>query len=132
MALESTTTLFAGLPWEAWTAVGTFVIAVGTVATWWLGRRVGEAQDRINELNTRVAELQARATWLSGALESHSELMLRLRAEELGKQVVWWDPTYDGPQKKRPPTKAEHGASAVVETVFVYLPPELRRYPDIA
>jgi hypothetical protein len=54
VASESTITLFAGLPWEAWTAVGTFVIAVGTLATWWLGRRVGEAQERIKESRADV------------------------------------------------------------------------------
>jgi hypothetical protein len=58
--------------------------------------------------------------------------MLRLRAEELGKKVIWWDPTHDGLVKKPPPVNQAHGETAVIDAVYVYLPLERRRHPDIA
>lgn len=116
---------------EGWRAVATEVIAVATIVSALVATVVMRSQDRLIEMQSSLTELQRRANWLNGALESHSELMLRLRAEELGKPVIWWDPTHDGPEKKRPPSERNHLNPVQTEVVYPYLPEDLRRYPDI-
>jgi hypothetical protein len=120
-----------GLSAEGWTAVATVIMAVATIVSAWVAIVVMRSQDRLIEIQTVLTELQRRANWLNGALESHSELMLRLKAEEMGKSVVWWDPTNEGPEKKRPPGDRRHKHPVTTEPVYIYLPEDLRRYPDI-
>lgn len=116
----------------AWTALATFVMALAAIASAWVGYRLMRSQDRVIEIQADLTELQRRANWLNGALESHSAAMLRMRAGELGKQVIWWDPTHDGPKKQRPPGNRVHGeAAAPDDPVYLYVPLEERRYPDI-
>ena len=76
-------------------------------------------------LSALVWRLNRRVTWLTGALESHSTLMLRLEAKRgvEGKpiKVVWWDPN-----REKPPFKGAHGVEAELEQIYLYLPPEHR------
>lgn len=76
-------------------------------------------------LNILVWRLSRRATWLTGALESHSTFMLRLEAKRGvdGKpiRVVWWDPN-----REKPLFTGAHGVEADLEQVYLYLPPEHR------
>lgn len=76
-------------------------------------------------LSILVWRLNRRVTWLTGALESHSTLMLRLEAKRgvEGKpiKVVWWDPN-----REKPPFKGAHGVEAELEQIYLYLPPEHR------
>ena len=69
-----------------------------------------------------------RIAWLTGAMESHSTLMLRFEAlravNSKGEplKVIWWDP--DIPPPGPPP---QHGQDASINEIRVYLPPHLRR-----
>ena len=83
---------------EILTAIWTAVLCVLAFLTW------------------RVYKLQA---WLSGALESHSLLMLRITAREKSIPAVWWDPDIADP-----PTAAKrgHAQPADLETIYLYLP----------
>ncbi len=116
---------------ERWTAAATVAIALATIASVVVTVLLMRAQDRITDIQNRLVELQRRNNWLTGALESHSSWTLRLRAEELKKRIIWWDPTHDGPEKKAPPNSAGHLKPVENGTVYFYLPPELRRFPDI-
>lgn len=115
-----------------WTALATVAMAVAAVASVVFSAKLKKSQDRVIGLQASMIELQRRANWLNGALESHSELMLRLKAEERGKKVVWWDPTYESSVKQPPPTKPVHGESAPLDKIYVYVPSVLRRHPDIS
>ena len=44
--------------------------------------------------------LQGQLYRLTGALESHSTLQIRLLAEKENKPVLWWDPTVEGGRSK--------------------------------
>jgi len=115
-----------------WTALATRAMAVAAVASVVFSAKLKKSQDRVIDLQAGMIELQRRANLLNGALESHSELMLRLKAEERGKKVVWWDPTYESSVKQPPPTKPAHGESAPLDKIYVYVPSDLRRHPDIS
>ena len=122
--------MFFGLSDTAWTALATVVMSAVAIASLRVTVLLMRSQDRVIELQQRLVEVQERANWLSGALESHSSVMLRLRAEELGKKLIWWDPTHDGPVSKPPPSSQAHGAPAEVTTVYPYVDPKLRRFPE--
>ena len=81
-------------------AVFTVVIAVFTFLVW------------------RTYERMARFT---GAMESHSELMLRLRAKECGIKVIAWDQTVD----VYPKARKAHGQEIALEPICVAVDPEL-------
>lgn len=59
--------------------------------------------------------------WLSGALQTHSLVMLRMQAKEKGFKAVWWDPDLE-----KPPVTRTHGAQDELETIYLYLPPHQR------
>jgi hypothetical protein len=75
-----------------------------------------------------VWRVYRRIEWLTGALESHSVLFLRLEAarsvSETGQpvKVVWWDPDID-----QVPVRPEHKKETKVTEIYLYLPPRLRR-----
>jgi len=75
-----------------------------------------------------VWRVYRRIEWLTGAMESHSAILLRLEAARsvspTGQpvKVIWWDPDIEPP-----PITPEHGKEAQVNEVYVYLPPRLRR-----
>ncbi|MEJ1366540.1 MAG: hypothetical protein RPV21_08320 [Candidatus Sedimenticola sp. (ex Thyasira tokunagai)] len=69
-----------------------------------------------------VWKVYERIAWLTGAMESHSDLMLRLEAKRGIKdgepiKLVWWDPTIE-----KPPVKHKHGKEIDLSTIYVYLP----------
>lgn len=72
-----------------------------------------------------IWRLNKRVSWLTGAMESHSTLMLRLEAKRGidGKpvRVVWWDPN-----REKVPFSGAHNVEADLETIYLYLPPEHR------
>ena len=73
-----------------------------------------------------VWKVYERISWLTGAMETHSDLMLRIEARRgvNGQPVrlVWWDPTI-----AIVPTKKEHGEEVDLSTIYIYLPLEMRR-----
>ena len=68
-----------------------------------------------------VWKVYERIAWLTGAMETHSEIMLRIEAKRgiNGQPIklVAWDPTIEAP-----PIKREHGQEIDVNTIYVYLP----------
>ena len=106
---------FLCLSLSAWTALATVAMAFAAVASVVVSVLLRRDQNRLEAL-------QAKALWLQGALESHSMVMLRLKAEQMGKKVVWWDPNAEAP-----PVQYAHGQSAILDTVYAYLPPNLRK-----
>lgn len=75
-------------------------------------------------------QVNRRIAWLTGAMESHSEMMLRIEAANKEIPVKWWDPTRDGRCKSNWPTKPEHDTDATVKKLYIGLPPHLRRNSD--
>ena len=73
-----------------------------------------------------VWKVYERIAWLTGAMETHSDLMLRIEAKrginDSPIKVVWWDPTIE-----KPPGKREHGKEVELNTIYCYLPPRERR-----
>lgn len=73
-----------------------------------------------------VWKVYERMAWLTGAMETHSDLMLRIEARRgiNGEPInlVWWDPTIE-----KTPTKKDHGQEIDLSTIYIYLPPEMRR-----
>jgi len=74
-----------------------------------------------SSINKKIYELQDRLTWFTGAMESHSQIMLQLEAENYGKELIWWDPNYE-----KPPFPHKHGDKATVERVMIYIDPKYR------
>jgi len=68
-----------------------------------------------------------RIAWLTGAMESHSALMVRIEAGRAphGKpiEVIWWDPTIEPF-----PFSGAHGQVATLERIYVGIPPQYRRH----
>ena len=73
-----------------------------------------------------VWKVYERIAWLTGAMETHSDLMLRIEAlrgiNDMPIKLVWWDPTIE-----KIPTKKEHGQEIDLSTIYMYLPLEMRR-----
>lgn len=64
--------------------------------------------------------------WITGAMESHSSIMLRLEAKRgVGEQpikVIWWDPTIEAP-----PISRKHGEEADIKCIYSYVPLKERK-----
>ena len=73
-----------------------------------------------------IWKVYERIAWLTGAMESHSDLMLRIEAlRGIGRkpiELVWWDPTIENV-----PTVKEHGKPVEMNRIYIYLPPKLRQ-----
>jgi len=69
-----------------------------------------------------VWRVYAKIAWFTGAMETHSEIMMRLAAKEKGVEMVWWDPTIG----KIPVTK-EHNQPVNTDKIYLYLPLALRK-----
>jgi len=124
--------MLLGIHATPWIAMGTIAMALAAVGSLWVSVLLMRSQDRVIDIQARLVELQRQANWLNGALESHSTIRLKLKAESLGKKVIWWDPTHDGPTKKRPPGSCAHLQQVTTDIVYLYVPPEFRKYPDIS
>jgi hypothetical protein len=68
-----------------------------------------------------ISRLNRTLTDLTGAMESHSTIMMRLEARRQGVPVVWWDPT-----QARTPCNPRHDTPAELKRIYLFLPRELR------
>jgi hypothetical protein len=68
-----------------------------------------------------VWKVYERIAWLTGAMETHSDLMLRIEARRgidgTPIKLLWWDPTIEPP-----PVRREHGQEIDLSTIYIYLP----------
>lgn len=74
-----------------------------------------------------VWKVYERIASLTGAMESHSEILLRIEAirgapEGTPIELVWWDPSIEDP-----PVVREHGKLIELHRIYIFLPPNLRR-----
>jgi len=73
-----------------------------------------------------VWKVYERIAWLTGAMETHSDLMLRIEAKRgingSPIKLIWWDPTIE-----KPPGKREHRQEVDLDTIYCYLPPGERQ-----
>lgn len=72
-------------------------------------------------------QLNKQIAWFTGAMESHSDLMLRieaLRGIEHGQpiELIWWDPNIE-----EPPIDRKHGNPVDMKRIYLYLPLKYRR-----
>jgi len=83
-----------------------------------------------------VWRINARVSWLTGAMESHSTMMLRIEAklgvEKEPIKVIWWYPTM-----QKFPFSGEHGQEAKLNKIYLGIPPKYRsnakvRFPKIS
>ena len=74
-----------------------------------------------------VWKVYDRIAWLMGSMETHSDLILRIEAKrginDAPIKLLWWDPTIEAI-----PTKKQHGEEIDLSTIYIYLPPEMRRH----
>jgi hypothetical protein len=66
----------------------------------------------------------SRLAWFTGAMESHSEIMLRLEARRQKIPTVWWDPTVEAP----PFHGVAHGKKCQIAQIRIFLPEHLRQH----
>ena len=69
-----------------------------------------------------VWKVYDRIAWLTGAMETHSDLILRIEAKRGIKdgepiKLIWWDPTIENT-----PVKREHGQEVDLNTIYIHLP----------
>lgn len=72
-------------------------------------------------LSYQLYRSNQRITWLTGAMETHSEIQLAIAAKEAGMEVIWWDPTLE-----KVPTDRKHGEHRDLSRVYIFLPPDER------
>ena len=68
-------------------------------------------------LSYRLWRSSKRVEWLTGALESHSEIQLAIAAKGAGMEVIWWDPTLE-----KVPSVRKHGEQRDLSRVYTFLP----------
>jgi hypothetical protein len=66
----------------------------------------------------------SRLAWLTGAMESHSDIMTRLEAQKQKIPMVWWDPTAE----MFPDDGVAHGKECRINKIAVGLPTHLRKH----
>ena len=73
-----------------------------------------------------VWKVYERIAWLTGAMETHSDIIMRIEAKKgiNGNPIklIAWDPTI-----APPPIKRKHGEEIDVNTIYVYLPLSQRK-----
>jgi hypothetical protein len=73
-----------------------------------------------------VWKVYERMAWLTGAMETHSDIMLRIEARRgINNEpikLVWWDPTLENI-----PTQKRHGEEIDLSTIYMFLPLEMRQ-----
>lgn len=72
-------------------------------------------------LSYRIWRSNKRVKWLTGALETHSEIELAIAAKGAGMEVIWWDPTLE-----KVPTVRKHGEPRDLSRVYIFVPPNER------
>ena len=107
-------------------AISAAVSAIATIVIACLTRNMATLADRSLRMSAELATMSERLNWFTGALESHSSLMLRIEAARgiNGKPIeaIWWDPTLE-----KAPVKREHGKAAQLERIYVFVPMEERQ-----
>ena len=72
-----------------------------------------------------VWKVYEQIAWLTGSMETHSDLMLRIEAlrgiDNKPIELIWWDPTIEDP-----PIFPEHGKPVELKRIHIFVPPELR------
>jgi len=81
----------------------------------------GVATAVIAYLSYRLWCSSKRVEWLTGALESHSDIQLAIAAKEAGIELVWWDPTLE-----KVPSVRKHGEQRDLSRIYTFLPPSER------
>lgn len=97
----------------------TFIVAAATVALVSATMKLAEITKATQQ---EMKDLQERMNWLTGSMESHSSLMVRLEAKKQGIQAVWWDPT-----EEDWPLTGPHGANATIEKIRIGMNPRDRK-----
>ena len=90
------------------------VLLVATVASTVVS---GLATVVIAILSYHLWRSSKRVEWLTGALESHSEIQLAIAAKEADMEVIWWDPTLE-----EVPSVRKHGEQRDLSRVYTFLP----------
>jgi hypothetical protein len=71
--------------------------------------------------------INARIAWLTGAMESHSAVMIRIEAKRgINNQpvkTIWWDPT-----QADFPFSGVHGKTDDLTKIYLGIPPKYRTY----
>ena len=62
-----------------------------------------------------------RVEWLTGALETHSDIQLAIAAKRAEIELIWWDPTVE-----LVPSVRKHGEQRDLSRIYTYLPPSER------
>ena len=69
--------------------------------------------------------ISSRVAWLTGAMETHSTMMLRIEAKRgINGQpikIIWWDPS-----REAFPFPGEHGTEAELNEIYLGIPPRYR------
>ena len=68
--------------------------------------------------------VSSRLAWLTGAMESHSDIMMRLEAQKQEIPMVWWDPTVE----VFPDEGIAHSKECRMNKIAVGLPEHLRKH----
>jgi hypothetical protein len=70
--------------------------------------------------------ISSRVAWLTGAMETHSTMMLRIEAKRGIKEkpikLIWWDPSIEPF-----PFSGEHNTEAELSEIYLGIPPKHRR-----
>ena len=106
----------------AWSAV---VTALATVAIAFLTHQTKILAERSLKVTAEVVAMNQKLAWFTGAMETHSQIMLRIEAARgvNGKPVetVYWDPTIEPP-----PVTPKHKQAAQLGPIYMFLPVSLR------
>jgi hypothetical protein len=62
-------------------------------------------------------------SWFTGAMETHSDLLMKMEARRQKIPMIWWDPTIEPF-----PSTAEHGKPVRLRKIWSGMPPRRRRY----
>jgi hypothetical protein len=89
--------------------MGTFIATIATVV--------------IAVFTALVWKINRRMEWLTGAMESHSALMLRMEAEKKEIEIEWWDPSIEDF-----PREGKHQEPCKIQKIYVAIQPNLRKY----
>jgi hypothetical protein len=104
-----------------WNVVGNLAAVVSGVGGL-IGAIIANVESR------RARNIAERANWFTGAMESHSDMQVRIAARKEGLKAVWWDKSRYGESPSQAAIK--HGEEINLETIYFNISPELRAQPD--
>jgi hypothetical protein len=106
------------IAWVTRPDITDWMIVILTAAIAYFGWQTGKVHERIETLYARIA-------WLTGAMESHSELMLLIEAKRgIGGEpirTIWWDPTVEGP------SAVTHREERPLDVIKFFVPERFRK-----